>query len=186
MFVFNSVTCVTIHLILAIFLTTTLLWPLRRGGKGMTLLCLRRLLFFVFSISFGQEVYPRKMRDKVRQQQLQIQMAQLYASEQVRIIRIPLDTVSYYCGVLWMCCRRHWLVVVLLFLYKIIMALLIPTISVDDLYHFVLSIIVIVKGWKHSKRNWDIFFQWRRSPGPSSCLSDLFKDWKKKTINPFC
>ncbi|KAM3968231.1 LOW QUALITY PROTEIN: uncharacterized protein ACR2FA_006922 [Aphomia sociella] len=29
-----------------------------------------------------QEVYPRKMRDKVRQQQLQIQMAQLYASEQ--------------------------------------------------------------------------------------------------------
>ncbi|XP_041972635.1 proton channel OtopLc-like isoform X2 [Aricia agestis] len=29
-----------------------------------------------------QEVYPRKMRDKVRQQQLQMQMAQLYASEQ--------------------------------------------------------------------------------------------------------
>ncbi|XP_028166438.1 proton channel OtopLc-like isoform X10 [Ostrinia furnacalis] len=29
-----------------------------------------------------QEVYPRKMRDKVRQQQLQIQMAQLYATEQ--------------------------------------------------------------------------------------------------------
>ncbi|XP_064291982.1 LOW QUALITY PROTEIN: proton channel OtopLc-like [Plodia interpunctella] len=29
-----------------------------------------------------QEVYPRKMRDKVRQQQLQIQMAQLYAPEQ--------------------------------------------------------------------------------------------------------
>lgn len=40
---------------------------------------------FCFSISFGQEVYPRKMRDKVRQQQLQMQMAQLYASEQVRI-----------------------------------------------------------------------------------------------------
>uniref|UniRef100_A0A2A4JF36 Otopetrin n=1 Tax=Heliothis virescens TaxID=7102 RepID=A0A2A4JF36_HELVI len=29
-----------------------------------------------------QEVYPRKMRDKVRQQQLQLQMAQLYASDQ--------------------------------------------------------------------------------------------------------
>lgn len=42
--------------------------------------------FFVFSISFGQEVYPRKMRDKVRQQQLQLQMAQLYASDQVRYI----------------------------------------------------------------------------------------------------
>lgn len=42
--------------------------------------------FFVFSISFGQEVYPRKMRDKVRQQQLQLQMAQLYVSDQVRYI----------------------------------------------------------------------------------------------------
>lgn len=47
------------------------------------------LATFVFSISFGQEVYPRKMRDKVRQQQLQMQMAQLYAQDQVRYLTHP-------------------------------------------------------------------------------------------------
>ncbi|KAG6448048.1 hypothetical protein O3G_MSEX005308 [Manduca sexta] len=56
--------------------------------------CLRCLLF-VFSISFGQEVYPRKMRDKVRQQQLQLQMAQLYASEQQQdIVEIEAGPVT--------------------------------------------------------------------------------------------
>lgn len=92
----------------------------------MTLFCLRCVLFCFF-ISFGQEVYPRKMRDKVRQQQLQIQMAQLYASEQVRHITVGtrLKTrVSYHCGVLWMCCCsvcihfvRIWCLISLLLLH---------------------------------------------------------------------
>ncbi|KAG6448038.1 proton channel OtopLc isoform X6 [Manduca sexta] len=42
-----------------------------------------------------QEVYPRKMRDKVRQQQLQLQMAQLYASEQQQdIVEIEAGPVT--------------------------------------------------------------------------------------------
>ncbi|XP_062527735.1 proton channel OtopLc isoform X11 [Bombyx mori] len=43
-----------------------------------------------------QEVYPRKMRDKVRQQQLQLQMAQLYASEQQQqdIVELEAGPVS--------------------------------------------------------------------------------------------
>lgn len=85
--------------------------------------------FLFFSISFGQEVYPRKMRDKVRQQQLQLQMAQLYAPDQVRCIHVDesclvicvYNTESFGCAVVVnfnsACCSL--LVYYLLFQYRI-------------------------------------------------------------------